>query len=567
MYVECLRIWNFKKFDFVEVPFTDGANVVVGDNDSGKSTLLEALHLALTGVYRGRAISGAISEDLFNKQAVLSYFESARSGGGDPAPSIYIEVVFQGDSSETSRFLGDNNRSKTPEAGVYLSIELDEEEFGKDFENYVREGDCVELPVEYYRCVRRTFSRDRVTQSRLNFRSSLIDSSGFFLRPGSKAYVSKTARDALPERERFALAQAHRQARLNFDSDARVVSANEEIGKKVSSLSGKEVSFAASKGTKDAWENSVETRLNGILLENAGAGSQSITGMEIALSGGRESSGVVLVEEPEAHLSHSAMSELLEALPSRARGRQLVVSTHSSFVANKLDLRKIICLTDMSATRPFESLDEDDVLFFSRLAGYDTLRIVFCRAAILVEGDSDELIVQRAYRDTHSGRLPIQDRIEVISVGTSFLRFLRLGEMLGRRVVAITDNDGNLEKIREKYRGYNVLCDHSAKTALSHPETVAVSYPGDLLSKGSIENYSYNTLEPELFEANHLDGINKILGKKFEHRDDALRHMKSNKTECALKFFNYEGRVAFPGYIQEAIKFACFDEGTPGHGE
>ena len=184
MYVECLRIWNFKKFDFVEVPFTDGANVVVGDNDSGKSTLLEALHLALTGEYRGRAISGSISEDLFNKQAVLSYFESARLGGGDPAPSIYIEVVFQGDSFETPRFLGDGNRSKSPEAGVYLSIELDEEEFGKDFESYVREGDCVELPIEYYRCVRRTFSRDRVTQSRLNFRSSLIDSSGVLFEAG-----------------------------------------------------------------------------------------------------------------------------------------------------------------------------------------------------------------------------------------------------------------------------------------------------------------------------------------------------------------------------------------------
>lgn len=40
--------------------------------------------------------------------------------------------------------------------------------------------------------------------------------------------------------------------------------------------------------------------------------------------------------------------------------------------------------------------------------------------AILVEGDSDELIVQRAYMDSHRGKLPISDGIDIISVGISF---------------------------------------------------------------------------------------------------------------------------------------------------
>lgn len=557
MYINVVRIWNFKRFDYIEVPLTDGLNVLVGDNDSGKSTVLEAVHLVLTGVYRGRAISGAISEDLFNREIVRSFFQSARGGGGDPAPYVRVEVVFGGREAETAQFLGDGNLKRQAEPGIFLSIELDEEEFGNDFRQYVNDEESDELPVEYYRCVRGTFARERLVQNRLKFRSSLIDSSGFFLRPGSRAYVSKTARDALPEANRIGLVQAYRRAQTGFNVDEQVVLANKEIAKKVRSLSKKKVSFAASRGNKDAWEGGVETRLDNIPLENAGAGSRSIVGIEIALTGGEETTGIVLVEEPEAHLSHTAMSELLSALPSRTGGRQLLVSTHSSFVANKLDLSNIVCLSELGASRPFEKLEKEDALFFSKLAGYDTLRLLFCRAAILVEGDSDELVVQRAYMNGHAGHLSIQEGVEVISVGTSFLRFLRLGEMVGRTVVAVTDNDGDLEAVREKYDGYTLLSEEGKQTEKSHSGNVAVSFPGRLLKTGSIEKYSYNTLEPELFEANELSGINRILEREFETRDEALRYMKNNKTDCALKIFTCPENVAIPEYIQRALIFVA----------
>lgn len=48
--------------------------------------------------------------------------------------------------------------------------------------------------------------------------------------------------------------------------------------------------------------------------------------------------------------------------------------------------------------------------FFKKIAGYDTLRMILCKKAILVEGDSDELIVQKAYMKMHNGKLPIQDQ-------------------------------------------------------------------------------------------------------------------------------------------------------------
>ncbi len=44
-------------------------------------------------------------------------------------------------------------------------------------------------------------------------------------------------------------------------------------------------------------------------------------------------------------------------------------------------------------------LSEDTSRFFMKAPGYKTLRVLLCDTAILVEGDADELVVQRAYMD------------------------------------------------------------------------------------------------------------------------------------------------------------------------
>ena len=57
MAIEKVIIQNFKKFkNPFEVKFNENINLLVGDNESGKSTILEAIHVALTGMYAGRNI-------------------------------------------------------------------------------------------------------------------------------------------------------------------------------------------------------------------------------------------------------------------------------------------------------------------------------------------------------------------------------------------------------------------------------------------------------------------------------------------------------------------------------
>ena len=71
MAIEKVIIQNFKKFkNPFEIKFNENINLLVGDNESGKSTILEAIHVDLTGIYAGRNIRNRMSTYLFNREAV-----------------------------------------------------------------------------------------------------------------------------------------------------------------------------------------------------------------------------------------------------------------------------------------------------------------------------------------------------------------------------------------------------------------------------------------------------------------------------------------------------------------
>lgn len=151
---------------------------------------------------------------------------------------------------------------------------------------------------------------------------------------------------------------------------------------------------------------------------------------------------------------------LVAKIASKCEGKQVLVTTHSSYVLNKLGLDNLVLISPERGLR-LRDLPPDTVDYFRKLSGFDTLRIVLSKSAILVEGPSDELIVQRAYHDQH-GRLPIEDGIDVIDVGgLSAKRFLDIAHPLNRKVSVITDNDGKepteVEAKFSKYIAPNLL--------------------------------------------------------------------------------------------------------------
>lgn len=544
MRIEKITIENYRCFEGeFHFPLKEGINVLVGNNEAGKSTILEAIHLALSGLIGGKYFQFELNEYLFNQASVSKYVDSLATDKPLPPPKITVEVHFQG--GEFPDFKGTENLKKEDTSGLFFRVELDER-LAKEYEAFIKEGNVKSLPIEYYTFYWMTFASDPITPRTIPIKSALIDSSSNKHQNGSDVYINRIIRDFLNEKERISVSQAHRMMKETFMNDASIKSINARIHE-ASPISDKQVALSVDGSSKNSWETTLVTFLDKIPFQYIGQGEQCIVKTKLALSHKKaQEASIILLEEPENHLSHSKMNKLIKQLTENADGKQILISTHSSFVANKLGLESLVLLENQKILK-LAQLDEDTELFFEKLAGYDTLRLILCKKAILVEGDSDELIVQRAYLDKY-GRLPIEDEIDVISVGTSFLRFLEIAVALEKLATVVTDTDWSKEALEKKYADY---------LGENKKDNISICYDSEI-DEGELEiggkPFNYNTLEPKILKANDRATLNEIFETDFQTDDELRKYMKAHKTDCALKIFNAEQKINYPDYILESFK-------------
>lgn len=543
MAIDRIKICNFKTYKGTfELKLNKGLNILVGNNETGKSTILEAIHLALTGMYGGRNIRNELSQYLFNREVIAEYIESVNRGTPLSPPEILIEIFFEG--ALCPEFEGNNNTERLNKVeGLQFRIFYNDK-YNDEYAKLIALKKLSSLPIEYYDVSWVSFARQAITIRSIPIKSAMIDSSNYRYQNGSDVYISRIVKDLLSPEEVTSVAQAHRNMRDEFMEDPSIRAINDRISKESSIIDG-EVSLSVDLGTKNAWENSLVTQLNNIPFGYVGKGAQCVMKTELALTHRQaQNASIILLEEPESHLSFSKLNQLISSIESKYGDKQIIISTHSSFVANKLGLENLLLLDNHNIVR-IAKLNSAE--FFKRIAGYDTLRLILCKKAILVEGDSDELVVQKAYMCNNNGRLPIQDGIDVISVGTSFLRFLELASILNKKVSVVTDNDGDPNALKTKYSNY-LGNNKQPNINICYDETVDTG----ALKIGE-KNYNYNTLEPKLLKANSLNLFNLIFGTQYSNEDDLRKYMKHNKTECAMAIFNTSEPIVFPDYIMEAI--------------
>ncbi|MDR2727791.1 MAG: AAA family ATPase, partial [Chitinispirillales bacterium] len=432
-----VKIENFKIFDGTfELELNSGLNILVGDNEVGKSTILEAIHLALTGMINGRYLNTELTQYLFNNAVVKRYLDSLSTSDPLEAPRIKIELFFNDVEGNNSlkTFMGGINTEKDKDAfGILFVIEIDDSNI--EYKEFLDIPENT-LPIEFYDYKWYTFADALVTAKNIPIKSALIDSSLFRYQNGSDIYISRIVRQILEPNDILKMSQAHRTMRDYFMANDAVREINQKI-LSAAPITDKTISLSAEFLSKNAWENGLITYVNKVPFQYVGKGEQCVIKTKLALASKKaQNASVLLMEEPENHLTHARLNQLLENIESDTKNRQVIISTHSSFVANKLGFDNLILLNHNGKHAKFKDLSEETSSFFKKLPGYDTLRLVLCQKAILVEGPSDELIIQKAYLRIKS-KLPIQDGIEVISVGTSFLRFLHVAEYLDIRVAVV----------------------------------------------------------------------------------------------------------------------------------
>jgi len=543
MYITKVHIENFKCFKgSFKLNLNKGVNILVGDNEAGKSSIIEAIHLALTGLHNGKYLKNELSQYVFNNEIIAEYIQSLeQQNTAKPLPKILIEIFIEGD--EAVEFEGDGNSEKTKVSGFSFKVEFDEN-YQKEYEDLAKLGGIKTLPIEYYNVYWSSFSRDEsITPRTIPIKSAMIDSSSNKLQNGSDIYISRIVKEFLETNEVVEISQAHRRMKEYFMAEVAIKKINEKI-KSASKISDKKVELSVELSSKNAWESSLMTYIEDVPFHYIGKGEQCLVKTKLALGHKKaKEANIILLEEPENHLSFSKLNQLICDIKKNSGEKQILISTHSSFVANKLGLEHLILLNNKKTVR-LNELSEKTFKFFEKLSGYDTLRLILCNKAILVEGDSDELVVQKAFMLENDNRLPIEKGVDVISVGTSFLRFLEIAEKIGTKVAVVTDNDGNIEAVKIKYSNY--LGDN-AKT------NIRICFDSDI-DTGSMQDFNYNTLEPKLLKSNSREKLNAILETNYQNDDDLRKYMRANKTECALKLFETKETINFPQYILDATK-------------
>ncbi len=530
--IQKVVIKNFRRFRDTTIEFAPGLNILVGDNEAGKSTVLEAVNLALTSRWQGKFFAGELAPQFINLEATTEYLAGVRAGSAPEPPSIIVEL-FLVETTDTVKLKGTNNSLGEDACGLRVIARFDKESFADEYQQYVEDKDTVKsVPTEFYRVEWNDFGAHQVNPRAIKVTASIIDASRIRLQSGADYYLQRIITESLDTMQRAQLSRAFRSLQESFADDDSIRTINEALDASQENITDKKLTMEINASQTNQWESALAPHLDSLPLHMAGSGEQNKLKILLALTRKIEDAHLILVEEPENHLSFSSLNQLIEKIGTKCEERQVVISTHSSYVINKLGLDRLMLLSGNEVTRTTD-LSPETQDYFQKLSGYDTLRLVLAKAVILVEGPSDELIIQRAYRDKH-GKFPIDDGIDVINVrGLSAKRFLDLAVPLARCVAVVNDNDGDfVQNITEKY------ADYSGHTFLTFHAS---------------DNIELKTLEPQLVASAGLDMVNAVLGKSFETEKEASLYMGKYKTDSALSFFKTDKSITWPQYIQDAI--------------
>ncbi|WP_161485835.1 ATP-dependent nuclease [Enteractinococcus helveticum] len=532
--MEKLLIKNFRKFREFEMSFESGLNVIVGANDQGKSTIMEAVNLALTGRWQGRLFSGELNPHFINAEATQEYLAFLKKSPGEfiSPPEVLIELYLS-ESNETNYLSGNNNSEERWCPGFRVRAALDDDLRNEYIEHIKHPSGLTRVPTEFYKVDWNSFNSKPVNPRAVPIRSAIIDSSRIRLQSGTDYYLKQIVEETLTLSQRSQLSAAYRRAQEQFSTEASIETINETLDMRKGSITRKSFTLDVDVSKNNTWGSALTPHLDKVPFTMLGSGEQSKLKIMLALARRADDVRVVLIEEPENHLAFGELNKLVHHIRQNSEEHQLIIATHSSYVLNKLGLSNLLLLGNTTAYS-LESLSKETSKYFSKLSGYDTLRLVLAKRVALVEGPSDELVIQKAYKDAH-GRMPIDDGVDVINVrGLSAPRFLELAEPLERECVVITDNDGDYESAKERYEEF---LDQSFVT-------ICIG-----------ENNALKTLEPQLVDANGYEKLNRMLGKDFgtdEEVQDWMENSK-NKTEAALRLLESSEKLLLPPYLQKAV--------------
>lgn len=434
MFLAQLKLWNFRKFGKANyevdltaphliVDFNKGINLLVGENDSGKSAIIDAIKLVL----RTHSLDWIrVEEDDF-------YLNSER---------FRIECVFRGlEDNEAKHFLEWLSVEKTMEATGeiqhgYLRVILDvKRALGRILPYDIKGGSDEEGRVinaeakEYLKSTYLKPLRDAKAEliARKNSRLSQI----LYNHPVFK------------EKENHKLVQilvgANDKIRQYFDTEEEKNTNGYVI---LETLKNNLSRFLKKDSPQNTRFHIDDPKLKNILEilkltlhdERSGLGTYNLLFVAAELLHLRKENydglKLGLIEEIEAHLHPQAQLRVMTALETESNegNVQLILTTHSPNLASKVKVDNLIlCYGDMaySLGSNFTKLGKADYNFLERFLDVTKANLFFAQGVILVEGDAENILIPTIAKII--GKDLAAHGVSVVNVGgTAFLRYARI---------------------------------------------------------------------------------------------------------------------------------------------
>lgn len=449
MYLSELSIKNFRQFGSSDpnfsVKFRDGVTALVGENDSGKTAVVDAIRYVL------------LTRDMEFMRLQIEDFHIQADGQQATEIAICCKLsglttLEKGAFAEYLTYDGQNialyvhwfarRLSDLPGTRRWLDIAVRSgpEGSGPALDAAVRQL----LATAYLRPLR---DAEREMSPGRGSRLSQILNNFPDMKKGAPFHKAAPPADAA-QAAQLSLAGLSDYLRHLVDQHDGVGGAQKAINTDYLaplSLSGENlhgrISFAEG-GSEAARLRQILERLELDLLEgpdgkargNYGLGSNNLLFMacELLLLG-KEPDGLplLLIEEPEAHLHPQRQLRLMEFLEAAAqptvdpmrRHVQVIVTTHSPNLTSKIPLKNLVLLHQQRAFSLAEgetNLSENDYRFLQRFLDVTKANLFFARGLIVVEGDGESILLPTLARVL--GRDLTEHGVSVVNVGGTGLR-------------------------------------------------------------------------------------------------------------------------------------------------
>lgn len=480
MYISGVTISNFRSFDQFNVDLNEGLSVVIGENNVGKSNLLDALNLIFNSNYSPRKRI-LIQEDFYNGLVIKEKW-----------PEIRIEVFLKGIETEdelaiTSRWLTRNpgeaklTYKYRPKANI--SVEPPSEQVSIN---------RVQLPLNEYEWI--IYGGERETLDTFDF--NMLSKFGI-------EYVG-ALRDATTELKKSSgkLQQMLRSIDLEdsvlqniavkVDELNETIMQGEEIQKVKSDLNSYLHNITGSTRQKvqiQMGENDydslikdlkvligdVEDRVHSVEMNGLGYNNLLFISLlltqytalkEKKLSNFDYIFPIIIVEEPEAHLHNHLQKYLASYFFKQKVAGQVIITTHSTHVSSHSNLDSLIVFYkshQKTISKRIGSIFDPSLKqqlqykrYLERWLDATKSDIFFSRKVLLVEGIAERLLIPKFFSMIYSEEVEVDGKkvkkertlegegISVISVdGVAFRPFLHLFDSSGLNIkcAVLTDSD------------------------------------------------------------------------------------------------------------------------------